>query len=356
MRSRQLPAYLRRRVGVQIVALLAVLTAMMQLLELLDVTTEILERGLGASGLLYYAVLRLPAQLGLALPLAVLLGAMTALNTMARNLEIAAMRASGVSLLRMLGHLMPLLLVFATLQVLLLQLVLPKVEIELKQWWSATTPPSETVKSRLWAHTSGGLVSIDHFSADGRELRGLRLYQRESGLLTSRLRAAQAHWDGQAWQLEQVSELRIDDQGVSRTHQDAREWRTNLHPDEVLRLGVARPYLSSIMLNDVIVGARVGSQPLSYYQTALYRSFAAPFGVFIMLLLALPTAATMARSSGGGGAMLLALLLGLGFLLSDGIVAALGSSGQLSPWVTAMAAPAAFISIGLWRLVACERP
>ena len=356
MRSRQLPAYLRRRVGVQIVALLAVLTAMMQLLELLDVTTEILERGLGAGGLLYYAVLRLPAELGLTLPLAVLLGTMTALNTMARHHEIAAMRTSGVSLLRMLGYLMPLLLVFATLQVLLLQLVLPKVEIELKQWWSATAPPSEAAKSRLWAHTRGGLVSIDHFSADGRELRGLHVYQREAGLLTSRVHAARAHWNGRAWQLGEVSELRINDQGVRRFRQAAREWQTNLHPDEVLRLGVARPYLSSIMLNDVIVGARVGSQPLSYYQTALYRSFAAPFGVFIMLLLALPTAATMARSASGGGAMLLALLLGLGFLLADGIVAALGSAGQLSALTTAVAAPAAFMAIGLWRLLACERP
>ena len=43
----RLAIYLRRRVAVQILALLAVLTAMMQMLELLDVTTEILERGQG---------------------------------------------------------------------------------------------------------------------------------------------------------------------------------------------------------------------------------------------------------------------------------------------------------------------
>ena len=59
----RLAIYLRRRVAMQILALLAVLTAMMQMLELLDVTTEILERGQGVGGLLYYAVLRLPAEL-----------------------------------------------------------------------------------------------------------------------------------------------------------------------------------------------------------------------------------------------------------------------------------------------------
>ncbi|MDL2336798.1 MAG: LptF/LptG family permease [Pseudomonadota bacterium] len=352
----QLPAYLRRRVGLQILALLAVLTAMMQLLELLDVTTEVLERGLGVVGLLHYAVLRLPAELGLALPLAVLLGTMTALNSMARALEITAMRASGVSLMRMLGYLVPVLLVLATVQVALLQVVLPRVEIELKQWWSASAPPAEKVTARLWAHTRGGLVSIETFSPDGRQLQGVRLYERQAGLLTARLRAASARWDGEVWQLEDVTVLRIEAAGVRRIHEDAREWRTNLHPDEVLRLGVARPYLSSIMLNDVIVGSRVGSQPLSYYQTALYRSFAAPLGVFIMLLLALPTATTLARGKGGGAEMLVALMLGLGFLLSDGIVAALGSSGRLPPLVTALVAPLLFTSIGFLRLRACERP
>jgi lipopolysaccharide export system permease protein len=351
----QLSAYLRRRVGLQILALLAVLTAMMQLLELLDVTTEILERGQGVGGLLYYALLRLPAELGLALPLAVLLGTMGVLNSMARTLEITAMRASGVSLMRMLGYLMPVLIVFATVQVGLLQVVLPRVELELKQWWNASAPPDEEVKT-LWAHTRGGPVSIEAVSPDGLQLRGVRTYSREAGLLTARLRAASAQWDGQAWQLKDVTELQIESRGMQRRHLESLEWQTNLSPDEVLRLSVARPYLSTMMLAEVIAGSRAGSQPRSYYETALYRSFTTPLGVFIMLLLAMPTASTLTRGGGGGAQMLLALVLGLAFLLSDGILAALGSSGQLHPLVTALGAPLLFALIGFVRLRWCERP
>ncbi|MFM9917703.1 MAG: LptF/LptG family permease [Rhizobacter sp.] len=356
--SRRLPAYLCRRVGMQILALLAVLTAMMQVLELLDVTTDILERGQGVGGLLYYAALRTPAELALALPLAVLLGTMTALNAMSRAMEITAMRISGLSLMRMLSDLLPVLLVFAAIQVVLLQAVLPRVELELKQWWAASTPAEPTTEPEkpippLWAHTRGGAVSIDTFSPDGRQLQGVRLYAQRAGLLTSRVRAATARWDGRVWQLEDVSELRIEPTGVRVIHEKVREWPSNLHPEEVLRLGLPRPYLSTMMLADVIAGSRVGSQPLSYYQTALYRSLAAPLGVFIMLLLALPTAITPARGT-GGGAMLMALTLGLGFLLFDGIVAALGSSGKFPPLATALTAPVLFTSIGLWRLRACE--
>ncbi len=353
--SGQLPAYLRRRVGLQILALLAVLTAMMQLLELLDVTSDIFDRGQGLGGLMYYALLRTPAELGLALPLAVLLGTMIVMNSMARRLEIMAMRASGVSFKRMLGHLLPLLFVIAIFHATLMQAVLPRVEVELKRWWNASAP-AEEAPAPLWVHTRGGPVSIETISPDGHHLKGVHLYVHQSGLLTSRLVASTAHWDGRTWQLEDVTELRISDSEVKRIHDDAREWRTNLQPDEVLRLNVARPYLSTMMLAEVIAGARIGSQPRSYYQTALYRSFTAPFGVFIMLLLALPTAATLTRGSGGGGAMLLALVLGLGFLLLDGILASLGASGQMSPLYSALGAPLLFGLIGLVRLQLCERP
>lgn len=352
---RTFPAYLRRRVGVQILALLAILTAVLQLLELLDVTTEILERGQGLRELIYYAWLRTPAELMLSLPLAVLLGSLTALHAMARSLEIAAIRTSGVSLMRMLGHLMPLLLVLAFAQFALSEHVLPRAEAELKRWWSASTPPKERT-TRLWAHTSGGAVSIEALSPDGEHLRGVNVYARDDeGLLKARLFAAGARWDGRAWQLDSVSELRIEPEGVRWVKDATRHWKTNLRPDEVLRLDVARPHLSSTMLVDVIAGTRVGTQPLSYYRTVLYRSFTAPLGVFVMMLLALPMACSLPSRTGGGPDMLAALMLGLAFLLCDGMLASLGSSGRLPPLAAALAAPALFAAIGLWRIRACQR-
>jgi len=352
--SGQLASYLRRRIGMQTLALLAVLTALMQVLDLLDVTTEILERGLGVSGLLYYAALRLPAEVGLALPLAVLLGTMTVLGSMARNLEIAAMRASGISLQQMLGFLWPLLLVLTLLQFALLQAVLPRFEVELKRWWSASAP-AETEKKRLWAHTKDGPVSIDAVSADGLTLQGVRLYAQEAGLLTSKVSAASAHWNGQSWELQDLTELVIDSAGARRVHEQSRPWQTNLSPDEVLRLGLSRPNLSTMMIVEVIAGARAGTQPRSYYQTALFRSFIAPFSVCIMLLLALPTAAMLPRGNRGGG-MLITLALGLAYLLCDGILAAIGSSGKADALVAALGAPVLFALVGLTRLRAGERP
>ena len=53
--TRVLGPYLRKRVAVSIIGLLAALTGLMQLLELLDVTTDVLNRNLGVTGIVHYA-------------------------------------------------------------------------------------------------------------------------------------------------------------------------------------------------------------------------------------------------------------------------------------------------------------
>lgn len=351
-----LPRYFRRRVAVQIVALLAVLTALLQMLELLDMTTEVLKRDLGLRGIFYYAMLRTPAEVVLMLPIAVLLGTMTAMHAMARNLEITTARCAGVSLHRIFAYLLPVALVLALVQFALAERVLPQAENTLKEWWSASTPSGEAT-TRLWANTDRGPVSIESISPDGKHLRGLRLYARNAttGQIEARLAAGDAQWDGKVWRLDNASELRFADGQLKRVAEPARVWETNLRPDDVLRLDVARPRLSSMMLADVIAGTRVGTQPLTYYRTVLYRSFTAPLAVLVMLLLALPTAASQPRGRAGSREMLFGLCLGLAFLLVDGMISALGMSGRLPPLTTAIAAPLLFTAIGFLRLRLHER-
>lgn len=351
-----MPSYFRRRVGTQILVLLLVITALMQLLELLDVTTDVLKRDQGLVGVLYYGMLRIPADVVTALPIAVLIGTLMALSAMARNLEIATMRAAGISMMKMLRYLLPIALLLAVLQFALSERVLPQAENQLKEWWSASAPPDDEAPKRLWAHTAGGTVAIESISPDGKLLKGVRLFVRNpSGLIAERVTAAEARWDGRAWMLKDVTEIRIGEERIDRTRIAERSWKTNLSPDDVLRLDVDRPRLSTEMLAEVIAGTRTGTLSHRYYETVLYRSFTAPLGIFVMLLLALPTATALPRNEGGGRAMGIALVLGLAFLLSDGIVAALGTSARWPPLVIALAAPALFAAIGLFQLRATER-
>lgn len=350
-----LARYLRRRVAVQVVALALVLTALMQLLELLDITTEVLDRNLGMSGLARYALLRTPSEVVLALPLAVLLGAMSAFYAMARNHEIVAMRCAGMSLKRLVLLLLPVPMVLAGMQFALSDRIVPRAEAALKSWWDETAPPEEKPEPR-WVQTRGGPVSFERASSDGRRLTAVRIYERGAdGLFSRRITAASAQWEAGVWQLSGVDELSVGKDKMSRVHEAGRTWTANLRPDDVMRLDLVQPHLSNSMLAGVLSGERVGGQPLSFYQTVFYRSFTTPLTAFIMLLLAAPTAQMMARSGGGGGSLLIALGLGLAYLLCDGIMAAMGTSGRIPALASVAVAPTLFILIGLIQLHLCDQ-
>lgn len=350
----RLPRYLLRRVGLQVLGLLLVLTALMQLLELLDVTTEVLDRGLGIAGLARYALLRTPGEIVMALPLAVLLGTMSGFYVLARHHEFVAIRAAGVSLKRILLWLLPLPLLFGGVQFLLSDRVLPRAETALKTWWDATAPAGDT--EPRWVQTRDGPASFEQASADGRRLTGLRLYQRgDDGLFAARVTAEEALWHDDAWQLRGVTELRVGIDSLRRERVPARRWQANLGPEDVVRLDLGRPHLSSMMLADIIRGERVGAQPLRFYRIALYRSFTAPLAALVMLLLAMPTARMLTRGGAGGGRLLVALGLGLAYLLCDGIMVALGTSGRLVPGLAVAVAPLLFTLIGFVQLQVFDR-
>jgi lipopolysaccharide export system permease protein len=352
--KRVLGPYLRRRVAGQILGLLLALAGLMQLLELLEVTTEVLDRKLGLAGILHYAVLRIPGELVVALPLAGLLGSMSAFYAMARSREITALRSAGVGLWRVLLHLLPVPFLFALLHIGLTQQLVPLAESELKAWWDSTIPLESKPADPQWVRTNRGIALFERNSADGRRLLGLRIYERGAdGRLQLLTRADSAQWESGRWQLHGVKDLDIEP-GAAPRREAQRDWSSNLRPDDVVQLDAADPHLSGMALADVIGGERVGTRPRSFYQTVLLQSFTAPFTVFIMMLLAMP-AAIFSERGGGGGRMLLAMALGLGFLLVDGIFSSFGTSGRISPLVAAASAPLLFAFMGFWQLRSCER-
>ncbi len=202
--------YLRRRVTTQIIGLLLALTGLMQLLALLEVTSDVLERHLGIAGVLRYAVLSIPTQMLIALPLAGLLGSMATFYAMARAREITALRSAGVGLWRLLIYLMPVPVLFAVLHVALAQKIVPMSEGALKTWWDSTAPLEEHASDPQWVRTSNGILLFQKNSADGRRLLDVRLYLRGSDdLLTLTTRAAEARWDGGHWHLTGAHDVRV---------------------------------------------------------------------------------------------------------------------------------------------------
>lgn len=354
-----LAGYLRKLLLTQTLGVLLALTALLQLLEMLDVTTDILKRHLGFAGVLHYAGLRTASELVLAMPLAMLIGSLFTFYTLARNHELIAIRAAGIRLRSMLLAMLPVALLLAAVQFVVADRIVPVAEAHLSDWWQATEPPNDQNHSDdgdadtqlSWFRTDDGLVSVQQASKDGRHLQGVTIYRRDAnGGFTGRLRASRLDWVDEHWTLTQMSSMNLADGGVQRDQQPTALWRSNLRPEDLKRLDAPSLPMSSATLSDVLTGARVGDRPLSYYRTALYHSYAAPFVLMLMLLLALPSTQAVQRGGEGGGSLLIALGAGLGLVLSSGLMASLGQGGRVPPLAAATLPLLAFAALGLMWL------
>lgn len=347
-----LAAYLRKLLLTQTLGVLVALTALLQLLEMLDVTTDILKRHLGFAGVLRYAGLRTASELVLAMPLAMLIGSLFTFYTLARNHELVAIRAAGIRLRAVLAAMLPVALLLAVLQFVVADRIVPIAEARLSDWWQATEPPSQSDddgdKQLSWFRTDDGLVSVEQASKDGRHLQGVTIYRRDAdGGFVGRLRATRLDWGDGHWTLTQMTAMNLVDGGVQRQQDATALWRSNLLPGDLKRLEAPGLPMSSATLVDVLTGARVGDRPLSYYRTALYHSYASPFLLMLMLLLALPSTQAVQRSGEGGGSLLIALAAGLGLVLSAGLMVSLGQGGRVPPLAAATLPLVAFAVLGL---------
>src|SRR5437764_525048 len=107
---------------------MVVLISILQVLDLLDVTTDILQRKLGVGGVLYYATLRLPSLIDQVAPLSVLAGCLFAFTQLARENAVVALRSTGVSVYQLLSTMAPAALAVALLHMVSVQWITPRAD------------------------------------------------------------------------------------------------------------------------------------------------------------------------------------------------------------------------------------
>ena len=232
----KLQLYILRTVAIQIFAAALILMSILQILDLLDVTSDILDRGLGVAGVAYYAALRLPRLFEQVAPISVLAGGLFAFSGLARESAIVAMRASGISGYRIVGMAVPAAVAVMLLDVLCAQVLAPRADPALADWWKNTTPVAERKTPAPRTFRAGGdLVTAAQASADGRELSQITIYRRDAkGLLTEKLEAPSAQYQpGGGWMLRQPKTTRFTGEIAQTSTADSARWPNRLNPQDV---------------------------------------------------------------------------------------------------------------------------
>lgn len=348
----KLAFYLLKLVGTRILTALLVMVGILQILDLLDVTTDILDRRLGAAGVFYYALLRLPRLIEQAAPLAVLAGALFAFGKLASESAITAMRSTGVSAYRITMLALPAALALALVQLSISQVVAPRTDEVLNTWWEANAPPKEQAKTddAVTFRVGDEVVSAKLGDPDGGRLTEVIIYHRNpAGRLVQRTEAREARFDGKNWQLIDPKFEMLEPSSVRSGAARQMTWSRNLRPEDIQMLMSGQAEVTPGEAQRALAGG-VAVRPRTFYDTQVQRAWAAPLACVVMLLLAAP--ASLANFRGGAATLIVqSLAAGLLFLVFDGAFTALGESGAAPPMLAAWAAPAMFAALGVTALL-----
>ena len=349
-----LSAYLTRIMAVRTTAAALALIGLLQLIDLLERTSGILARG-GILDIGRWMILRMPFLFQEVAPFAVLGGAIFTFSQLARSSELVVMRISGLSLFEIFKRTLPVALAVAIIDLAVADQVTPRAEQALTTWWNATEPGGGAkAAAPRWFRIDGNVVMAKASADDGQVLEGVSIYERDRHqALVRRIQADRATWEGGGWELRNAT---ITDLGLERaTLMTVAEvpWRTTLKPADTARMFAAAYEITSGTAYRSLFGKGPVDRSPSQFKTRLFRTIAEGLAPIIMLLLALPTALGHSRSN-RTGPIVFGLGCGLLYLVSDGLLTAMGSAGILPPLAAAWGAPVAFAAGAITVLLYAE--
>ena len=349
-----LSTYLLKLMSSRVLAALAVLAGVLQIIDLLEVTTQILDRDLGPGGVAYYALLRMPRLIEQAAPLAVLAGSLFAFAKLAGESAVTAMRSTGISAYRITLMAAPAVVALALFQLTIGMVIAPRTDQMLSAWWQASAPKdaSKAIDPVTFRLGNEVVVALPR-DPDGRSLENVTLYRRDdTGRLVERTNAKAAVWAAGRWTLIEPRFETLGAATISEGSAKSMGWTESLQPADVRAMAAGQTLVTPQEASRALAGG-LSMRPRTFYDTQLQRAWAAPFACIVMLLLAAPAA--MANFRGGGVTLLVQCLAGgLLFLVFDGAFTALGESGAAPPILAAWAAPAMFAALGVTALIYLE--
>lgn len=343
-------AYLTKLFLSRMLAALIGLTAMIQILSLLENAGTIFAHG-GFVDILHFVALQLPSTVSEMLPLSVLIGALLMFRRLAADLEVTTLRGAGMSLWQMVGALMPICLLLCVVQFVMQSEVAPKADRAFANWWAVTIPPApnSAPPPRLWLRAGRDVAAVDSVSTDGRTLHGVMVLERDAqGEIGLRLDAPVAHFSPSGWVLEQVRVSRPQAARVETV--PTMPWPSGPEPANMQALAWPTDSITLGRIWAVLHGRWSGSQGSGYYWTALHTAFASLLSPIVMLLLAAPVLLAPPRSEGNGRATATGLVLGLSFAAGAGLLNAFGQSGTLPAWLAGWMAAVFFLAFACLRL------
>lgn len=332
-------------------AVLLVLVAFLALFGFFDLIGELKDVRQGGYELRHavgYVALRLPGRVYELTPIAVLIGALYSLSTLARHSEINVLRVSGMSTADLFRILAKAAGIFAFITLVVGEFVAPFTERAAQELRLRATDSlvAQQFRTGLWLKDGTTFVNVRAVSPDAR-LQGVRIYEFDGDFRLKRMSEASGgqYLPPDAWRLQDVlsSELNADGTLAQVERRDELRWRSALNPDILSVLLIVPERMSLVNLVTYIRHLTENHQKTQRYEIALWKKLIYPMACLVMVALALPFGYTHNRVAGVSLKIFSGVMVGVIFHMLNGLFSSLGVINSWPPFASAVSPSALFL-------------
>jgi len=312
-----LERYLAVTIFTNTLLVLGVLLALFSFIQFVDALGDVGKQNYQLADAIRYVLLSLPRQAFEVFPMAALLGTTLGLSALAADAELVAIRAAGVSVLRIVGAAMKVGLVLALVAVLIGEFLVPETERIAEQ--GRTTALKIRIKQQkdfgLWLRDGPAYVHIGEVLPDLSLLR-VDIYQfDENDHLRLQTSAKSGRFEDNRWKFSEVNESWLAENRVQSRRLHELEWSSSVTPDLLSVFTVRPEALSMLHLYRYISHLAQNKQNTGPFALAFWQKLAAPLATVVMMVLAIPFVFGQQRSGGIGARLFMGIVLGLAFFV-----------------------------------------
>jgi len=309
--------------------------------EFLQKADKLIKHHASLSQVVRFFLYSIPGMISMSLPMATLIAALLSLGNLSRHNELIAMRASGVSLGRIVAPLLAGGLAISAVGFLNNELIMPEyttrasyiqnVEIEKKEQRVMFQ------QHKLWLRgPENSIANIELVSPRRTEMLGLGIYKLNPDYtVRERIKADSLLWENGAWRLKHSRTYTPVGDVVQSRSSDGEVFNIVNSPDDLGMIVKDSEEMNFSEMWDYVKRLKTSGYQAVQYEVDLHGKIAFPLSSLLMVMISIPFSIHKVRSGGAGKGFAFAVLIAFAYWTLMSIGASLGRSGAVPPVLAA---------------------
>lgn len=323
---------------------------------IITLITELRDTGVGYYGFVQaviHVLLMMPHILYQFFPMLVLLGGVLGLGSLASNQELMAMRASGISVMHIVGAVLSSSLLLVTAATLVGEGVAPHADYlaDMQKTIAQSGGQAVATTAGVWVHEGNNFLHIERV-LNRNHLEGVTRYEfnNDHQLLTAYY-AESMDFEQKKWVLHNLVKTTLYQDEARSERFSKSVWDIHLKPS-LLNPGLITPEEMSLprlaLYSHYLVqnGLQAGS-----FQFEFWKRIFQPLTTLVMIFLAVPFVFSSPRSVTMGRRVLFAVMVGFVFYIFNAFLGQFSVVFQLSPLFAALLPTIIFAGVGYGMMV-----